>query len=260
MFPRINKKAIYFFVLLIPIVFLFFFQNSSSGLKIKIAETSSWPLRVILFPFKEFKKAISYHKTYDDYQDLKKEADTFKRRLQEQEEVLKENNRLKKLLELKQSAVFSSTAANVIARNPSNWSAAIIIDKGSRDGIEQGMPVVSSLGVIGKIIEVGVKTSKVMLLTDPRFSVAVLIQRNREQGLVSGSLQGLCRMQYLSPDVVIEIGDKVTTSKLSSFFPEGLLIGKVVDVRESLSSPTIECLVEPAVSLSQIEEVIVIKR
>lgn len=226
----------------------------------KIAETSAWPLRVILFPFKEFKKVITYHKTYNDYQKLKKETDTFRRRLQEQEEILKENNRFKGLLELKQNAIFSSTAANVIARDPSNWSAAIIIDKGSQDGMEQGMPVISSLGVVGKIIEAGNKTSKVMLLTDPRFSVAVLIERNREQGLISGSLQGLCRMQYLSPDVIVEIGDKVITSKLSSFFPEGLLIGKVVDVRESLSSPTIECLIEPAVSLSQIEEVIVVKR
>ena len=191
---------------------------------------------------------------------LKKEVDSLKSRLIGQEEVFLENNRYKKLLGFKTELVFSSVVANVIGRDPSNWNAAFIIDKGEIQGLKQGMPVVSALGVIGKVAEVSKKTSKVILLIDPNFSVAAVIERSREGGLVSGTLQGMCRMRYLSSSANIEIGDKVVTSKLSSSFPEGLLIGEVVAIEESQNSPAIECLVEPAVGLSQIEEVIVIQK
>ena len=98
-----------------------------------------------------------------------------------------------------------------------------------------------------------------MLLNDPDFSVAALIERSREEGLISGTLKGNCRMRYLSPEADIRIGDKVITSNISASFPEGLLIGEVVRIEENPGSPTIECLVAPAVSLSQLEEVLIIK-
>lgn len=226
----------------------------------RVVEVSSGPLKVVLIPFREIKKIFTYRRTYNRYIVLKREIDTLRRSLLEQEEIIREHKRYEDLLRLKKDFVFSALAANVVARDPSSWSSAVIIDKGKSSGIEKGMPVISGVGVVGKVIEVGESVSKVMLLTDPRFSVAALIQRNREQGLVSGSLQGYARMQQISAEADIQIGDHVITSKLSSFFPGGLLLGKVVDVREGLSSPTLECLIEPAVRLSQIEEVLVIKR
>ncbi len=134
----------------------------------------------------------------------------------------------------------------------------IIIDKGENDDIKSGMPVVNASGVVGKISEVGKDTSKVILLTDPHFSVAALIQRPRENGLISGTLQGVCRMRYLDTNADLKNGDKVITSKLSSSFPEGLLIGEIMKIDEDQASPSFECFIRPAVSFSQIEEVLVI--
>ncbi|MDP8264394.1 MAG: rod shape-determining protein MreC [Candidatus Aceula lacicola] len=259
MFQSSRKKIIYFLVLALPFFILFLNQNTFSGLRTTVVSVSSWPIKIVTFPLKEMKKVLFYRKTFNQNKVLKDENEILKRRLIEQEELSKENSRFKDLLDFKSTSVFSSVAASVIGRDPSNWSAVIVIDRGSIDGLKQGMPVVSSLGVVGKILEVGSKISKVMLLTDPSFSVAAIIQHNREQGLVSGTLQGICRMQYLSPKSKTNIGDNVITSKLSSFFPEGLLVGKVIAVQDSPSSPTIECFVEPVVSLSQIEEVIVLK-
>ena len=259
MFRNLRKKFIYFLILALPFFVLFFNQNTFSGLRTTVVSVSSWPIKIVTFPLKEIKKILFYRRTFNENRILKDKTETLRRRLIEQEEVSKENSRFKDLLDFKSTSVFSSVAASVVGRDPSNWSAVIIIDRGTVDGLEQGMPVVSSLGVIGKILEVGSKISKVMLLTDPSFSVAAVIQHNREQGLVSGTLQGICRMQYLLPKAKINIGDNVITSKLSSFFPEGLLVGKVIAVQDSPGSPTIECFVEPAVSLSQIEEVIVLK-
>jgi rod shape-determining protein MreC len=86
------------------------------------------------------------------------------------------------------------------------------------------------------------------------------VQRTRESGLLTGSLGGLCRLAYLTEKADVKVGDRIITSRLSSSFPEGILIGVVEDVQASENSHTVECLVEPAVDLSQIEEVIVIKR
>jgi len=257
-FRKPKKTLIYLLVVILPFIFLFFNQNLFVNFKTEIVSSSVWPIQVVLFPFREIKKIILYHKTYADYEQLKKEVDPLKQQLLNYEQIVKENIRLTELLDFKRASTFTAIAANVMMRDPTNWAAAIIIDKGRKSGIKQGMPVITPSGVVGKIAEVGERISKVTLLTDPRFSAAVVVERTREQGLVSGTLRGSCRMQYLPVTADVEVGDSIITSKLSSFFPEGLLIGRIVSVQESFTSPTFECLVKPAVPLSRIEEVLVI--
>ncbi len=225
-----------------------------------LVDASSFVLHVVLFPFEELKKASLFHVTYDQYMKLKKETGMIQARLIQQTEFIEENKRLRAILDLKSKTAYSTIVANVIGRDPSNWNAIIIVDRGEKDGISQGMAVVDTSNVVGKVLEVGRNTSKVMLLSDPSFSVAAILQRSRESGVVSGSLQGACRMRYLSAQADIRAGDQVITSNLSSSFPEGLLIGEVISIEESQTNPTIECLVKTAASLSQLEEVIVIKR
>ena len=226
----------------------------------QLVDIASLSMRIILFPFEEIKKILFYHSTFNKYIKLKEEMAISKGKLIVQEEIFWENKRLKGLLDLKTNSKYPMLAAKVIGRDPANWGATIYIDRGEKDGMKQGMPVVNALSVIGKIQEVGKNVSKVMLLTDPTFSVAALLQRTREGGLISGTLQGVCRMRYLSLEADIHVGDKVITSNLSSSFPEGLLIGEVMGIEENRNSPTMECLVQPAVSLSEIEEVLIIKK
>lgn len=258
MFKKWKKPLVYLLFLLVPFAFLFLNQDLFINFKTGIVTSNSWSVQVLLFPFQEAKKIIFYHKTYNDYEKLRSEVDPLKQHLLLQEEALKENARFRELLDFKKKSLFPSIAANVIMRDPTNWAAAIIVDKGYKHGVRQGMPVVTPLGVVGKIAEVGERISKVTLLTDPRFGVAAAIERTREQGLVSGTLRGICRMQYLPVSADVKIGDTIITSKISSFFPPGLMIGKVINVEESFTSPTLECLVKPAVALSQIEEVIIV--
>jgi rod shape-determining protein MreC len=255
-----HKKFIVYLVIIAGAFLLIFVRtNPFHFLKFKVIDATFLPLRIILFPFHEIKKILTYHKTYHQYLQSRQEIDGFKARLIGMDEVILENNRLEQLLRLKRKLIYSSIPANVISRDPSNWNDSIIIDKGREDGIEQGLPVVNALGVVGKIAEVGDTKSKVILITDPSFGLAAVIQRSREIGMVSGTLQGICRMRYLSHDADVQIGDQILTSKLSSSFPEGLLVGAIVDVRRHGEDASLICLINPAVSLSQIEEVLVIK-
>jgi len=257
-FKNFQKNLIYFLLVFLPF-YLFFIRNHSfSGLKFKVVQLAEGPVRLFSFPLGEVKKILFYHRTFDEYMRLRKNVALFKARFVGMDEVMRENARLEKLLNFKRKLIYSSVAANVIGRNPSHWSASILIDKGEEDGIKEGMPVVNALGVVGKIAEVSQNQSKVILLTDPQFSVAALVQRTRESGLVSGTLQGICRMSYIQQNAKVRIGDKIITSKLSSSFPESLIVGEVVEVRENSRGPSVECTIKPAVSFSQIEEVLVI--
>jgi rod shape-determining protein MreC len=237
---------------------LFIGAKSFHSFKFVVLKITSIPIRIISYPVHEIKKILYYHRTFDEYKRLKEEADALKARLVGLEEVVLENTRLENLLKFKRQLVYSSVVANVIGRDPSYWNSTMIIDKGLSNGVRQGMPVVNASGVVGKIAEVGQDSSKVILLTDPQFSVAALIQEPRESGLVSGTLQGVCRMKYIRSDAKISVGDKVITSKLSSSFPDGLLIGEIISVDEGANKSTVESLIRPAVSFSQIEEVLVI--
>ncbi len=259
--PRKYKKyLIYFCILLFPLYLIFAPQSPLTPLKFRVTDLSLLPWQIISWPFKELKKLAFYHETYARYESLQKEVGTLRTRLIGHEEVLRENNRLKKLLSYKNSMVFGSVAATVIGRDPTNWNSAVIIDRGEPDGIKVGMPVISEVGVVGKIAEVGQKKSKVILVNDPGFGAAVVIERSREGAMISGTLQGICRLRYLTPKADVQVGDLVITSKMSVAFPEGLLVGQVLGLEESPSSTQPEWLVVPAVELSQLEEVLVIQK
>ncbi len=256
-----NKKFVfYFLILLFPVFLLFTRSEIFAPVESQIVDRSVGLIRFISSPFWEIKKILYYHKIFEEYKRLRKEDDLLKARLIGLEEVIRENSRLQQLLDFKRRLVYSSVAANVIGRDPSNWNSSMIIDKGKQDGIAIGMPLVNSTGVVGKIAEVNEHTSKVILVNDPNFNVPALVQRPREIGLIEGTLQGICRMRYLSAKAAIEVGDKVITSGLSSSFPEGVLIGEVIGVQYNLNNSTLECMVQPAITLSQIEEVLVIQK
>ena len=218
------------------------------------------PVGVLQAPAFELKKLFFYRETYDDYVRLKKQNEILKAKLIAIRENTLSQERDEKIQAFRNNQNYASIVANIIGRDPSNWNASLIIDRGHNEGVEVGQPVVSPLGVIGRIFEVGHNTSKVILLSDPTFSVAAVVERSRENGLLTGTLQGSLRLQYLTDNADVKVGDAVVTSRLSTAFPQGILIGQITDVQASANSHTVECLVDPAVDLSELEEVIVIKK
>lgn len=258
MIRKLQKNAVYLLILILPILLFFVFPLSFAPLKSRIVSWSAPAIKVLSQPFIEFKKIYYYHWTFEEYKRLKKENDILKTRFVGYEEAMLENVRLNRLLDLKERFMFSSIAAEVVGRDPSYWNSSVLINKGQRSGLKVGMPVVSELGVVGKVAEVWAERAKVILITDPQFSVAALIQSTRDSGLVSGSLQGLCKMSFMDEESQVQVGDEVITSKLSYSFPENLSIGKVVEVHEDPTTATRMCLVKPAVALAQLEEVLII--
>jgi rod shape-determining protein MreC len=120
------------------------------------------------------------------------------------------------------------------------------------------MAAITYLGLLGRVAETSESTSKIMLVSDPDMGVSGLIQRSRQEGLVCGTLGSHLIMKYLPEEADIKVSDIVVTSGLSQEYPKGLLIGRVIDIGREFSGLSRYAVIEPAVKLSNIEEVLII--
>ena len=173
-------------------------------------------------------------------------------------ELALENERLRSLLDFKKSTPYKTIAARVIARDSTDWRRAIIISKGATHGIKTAMPCATTKGLIGSVVEVGPTSSKVMLINDPNSRVGVIVEPSRESGVLTGSLEGLSKVIYLSLDAKIEKGNGVLTAGFSHLFPKGLAVGEVTEVGVERTGLYKYAVVDPFEDMNKIEEVICI--
>lgn len=174
-------------------------------------------------------------------------------------ELLTENERLRALLAFKNQNPPTAIAVQIIAKDNAPASRTITINKGSDNGIEKDMAVVAEDGVVGRVQTVLAGTAKVILLTDPGSTLAVRVQRNREEGLLEGKL-GLCALKYVSFYADIQEGDLLVTSGLDGLFPKGLPVATVLRVAKHEASAFQTVTARPIVSLSRLEEALVLAK
>jgi rod shape-determining protein MreC len=147
----------------------------------------------------------------------------------------------------------------VIGVDPNPYLRYIAINVGAQHGVEKGYPVVGAgAGLVGRVAEVGPRTSKVQLLTDGDSSVAVLLQTSRGTGLVVGQPDSTLRMKYIPQGEEIEVGDVVLTSGLGGVMPKGLVVGEVTEIQGEDYELHQEAIVQPAVDFRRLELVLVI--
>jgi rod shape-determining protein MreC len=186
------------------------------------------------------------------------------RRLKQENADLKESaqtlGRLQRLLLLKAQVPGAMIAAEVIASSPSAWFRTIVINKGQRDGVKKGFPVVTLEGVVGKVTRVSSSSSVVLLVIDRNSAVDCLVQRTRTRGILEGEGGGRCYLRYVSRTEDIQVGDHIFTSGLEGIFPKGLSLGEVVKVEKKAYGLFQEIEIMPSADLGRLEEVMVIVR
>ncbi len=166
---------------------------------------------------------------------LKEEIQSLEDRLNEAIIAEEENERLKEYLEVKRIYNdYKFTDALVIGHEAENYMTIITLNRGTGDGIEIGMPVITSSGVVGSVCEVGYSWCKVRTVIEASASVGAYVSRSGEVGIIQGDISykesGLCRLEYLDEDADVEVGDLIYTSGTGSVYPRGLPIGEVVSV------------------------------
>jgi rod shape-determining protein MreC len=174
------------------------------------------------------------------------------------EEIQQENNRLRQLLSLSESNPISTIGARVVARTPEYLSNVLYIDRGQKDGVQPNAPIVSGLGIVGRIVMLANRDSQVQLITNSDASVGAMLERTRLPGVLRGSGSSLLEMSYVSNTEQVELGDLVVTSGLDGVYPKGLPVGRVVEARKG-NSVFLVIKVEPSADLIHLEEVSVIR-
>lgn len=174
------------------------------------------------------------------------------------EELKRENNRLRNLLDFKEQTEFKGMAAAVIGYDPSGWVRSMIINKGSAAGMQVGFPVTDGAGVVGQIIAVGRLSSRVLLLNDHSSGVDSLIQRSRVRGVLEGSGASVCELKYIERNDDVILGDTVVTSGMDGVFPKGLVLGTITAIKKAGNGLFQSVDVTPRVDFSKLENVFVI--
>ncbi len=161
-------------------------------------------------------------------------------RLSLENQVLKvhenENIRYREFLNFKKRENIDFVGADVLSKGVSANMSSIIINRGSNDGVSKNLPVLSSKGVIGKVVAVSKSSSEVQLISDVNFRLSVKIAPDEVEGIMRWIGEDLCEVAELKKISDIEIGDIVLTSSLSIYFPPNLPIGEVVSTFEKSDS------------------------
>lgn len=191
-------------------------------------------------------------------QELRNELSILKSRMNTLREADLEAGRLRKLMDLEEASALPMTAARVTGAERSSVFQVLYISKGTAHGIRPGTPVLTDVGLGGRVIESTWHASKVLLITDFNSNVDALVQRSRVQGILQGAGPEGCILKYVPASEDVQVGDEVITSGLVGIFPKGCLLGTVFRVEKEKTGLFQKIQVKPAVNPALLEEVMVL--
>ncbi|KGF98232.1 Rod shape-determining protein MreC [Prochlorococcus marinus str. MIT 9302] len=148
----------------------------------------------------------------------------------------KDNLRLRELLSLQQSSNNENISAAVISRKTGSWWRQIILNKGSKDGVEIGSTVIGPGGLLGRVKNTSLFTSSVTLITSPESKLGVWVDRIQINGLLVGLGDDYPSLILYSKDADLKVGDFVSSSPASSLLPPNIPIGIVESIDKTLKS------------------------
>ena len=148
--------------------------------------------------------------------------------------------------------------ADVIAIDQTGIARSITVNRGTRDGVNIGMPVTTDLGLVGRIIDVSANAAQVQLIIDENSAVSSRLQTTRAEGSIIGQASGALRMTFIVLDEEILLGDLVITSGLGGNFPPDIVVGQVTSVRQFEFELFQEAEVRSLIDFDTLEQVLIV--
>jgi len=168
---------------------------------------------------------------YDSFIDLQKNQIILEFRLQQYEELLRENQRLSKLLSVSKRAGDEVLLTKIIEVGLEPFSHKVVVNRGVESGIYIGQPAITPNGVLGQVSEIGYFRSVITLITDPSHGLPVQIQRNGLKTIVIGlGSSGQVKLPFLDIQSDIQKGDILVTSGIGGRFPVGYKVAEVTEI------------------------------
>lgn len=207
-----------------------------------------------------FRGAFRLSSIMEENEDLRQQIDAMRAEMAKLKGLEAENDRLSSLLDLKKSVKGKTAIGRVIYRDAGNWLGTLVIDKGTNDGIQVGMAVISSIGIVGRVVAASGSTATVLLANDPRNAIGAVTVRSRDFAIVEGvgDGTGVLKLKPLGDSPDLKAGDLVVSSGLGGIYPSGHIIGEIVDVDEGAYGIAKTAYVRSSVDFNRIEEVLVL--
>lgn len=189
---------------------------------------------------------------------LKRRVAELESQINAYEELERENQRLKNLLQFGQGLGYKKVLAQVVAWDASSDYRVIRINKGLSDGVRLQSPVVTSQGLVGYIYRLTDHFADILTVLDNNNRIDGLIQRVRAHGIVEGFNNEKSIMKYVSRAEPIILGDVVITSGLGNIYPKGIQVGTVSRIERESYGITQNVEITPAVDFGRLEEVVIL--
>ena len=195
----------------------------------------------------------------EENRQLREEHLLLKSKLQRFSVLQEENRRLHELLDSSIRIGERVLVAELIAVELEPFRRKIVINKGQRDGVFDGQPVVDSGGVMGQVIHVAPFSSTVLLITDPAHALPVQVNRNGLRTIAVGTGQNnMLLLEHLPTSADIKLGDLIVSSGLGHRFPRGYPVGTVEKIELEPGEPFANVMVTPSANLDQSQEVLLV--
>lgn len=253
----------------------------SAGLAILTNFTGQTPgelaVQYVLTPLRTGVSTLTEHieQIYDyvfRYETMAAENDALRQQINKLQEearqadaIARENERLRKLLELKNTHQdYELVDGYIISRSSLDWQSTLTINRGTEDGIAIGMCAITETGeVVGLVSEVGSNYAVIKTVLDSSLQISAILAGSGTNGMIQGGYasehQGLLKMDYLPTSTIIKNGDQVVTAG-STVYPRNLILGKVVDAGFNDTGVAKFALVRPSVDVLALEQIFVLTK
>ena len=181
-------------------------------------------------------------------------------RLQQYEQLERENAQLRRLTGLRERVGVQSELVQVLYESRDRFSHKLVLDRGSSDGLKPGSPVIDGQGVVGQLTRVFPAISEVTLLTDKDQSIPVMIARNGLRSVAfGGSEADTLELRFLAANADVVSGDAVVTSGLDGLYPAGLAVGTILRVERDVKDQFAHVVLRPAGGVNADRILVVLK-
>lgn len=182
-------------------------------------------------------------------------------RVQKYDALEAENARLRALLQSPPHPGEKLLVAEIIQVNSDPFIHRVVLDKGAQDGVTLGQPVIDAEGVMGEVIEVHTRVSRVILLTDANYGIPVENVRNGVRGIAAGTgAVKRLELQHIASTIDLAIGDKLVTSGLDGRYPPGFSVGTVSSIEHDPADSFAKVLITPSAHLERTRQVLLVQR
>ena len=189
---------------------------------------------------------------------LRGHIDELESKLFRMDEIERENDRLKRLLQFGSELELKKVLAQVVSWDASSEFKVLRVNKGRADGLKLLSPVITTTGLVGHVYRLSANYADILTILDQNNRVDAIVARTRTHGIIEGRSGFTCQLKYVARTEKLELGDEIVTAGLGEIYPKGIKIGKIIKINKENYGITQSVEIGPSVDFHRLEEVVVL--